>query len=254
MRRFTLLLALTSGCLFDGEQTRGLPCNADEECGPGLSCSDHVCGGLEPEVGSSDEASGTEAAQSDETAIDDESSAATPQGCTDEDTECLDGNILRSCSDGKLSTTDCRGPCGEAAPSLGCHHYAAESRDTCFCANARPECEVSNVYTCAPGNALGSCEDGFLDGTDCDDICADAGYGGGDYCGAAQEGTGDICYCGNTCTDGASRCTNGDTNAVCSGGQWYPESCDAICRANGYDLSLGCRYDPGWADSGCSCW
>src|SRR5690606_27769634 len=45
VRTSWLWLVLVPGCLFDGAQTTGLPCNNDAECGPGIGCIERVCGG-----------------------------------------------------------------------------------------------------------------------------------------------------------------------------------------------------------------
>jgi hypothetical protein len=143
--------------------------------------------------------------------------------------------------------------CGPDEPSLGCHYYAEESRDTCICAGQLAECEATDVYTCAGGNALGTCTDGFLVPSDCDDICFEAGYGGGDACGASPDSAGDTCFCGNTCLEGAARCDGNGTVAFCSAGYWNSYSCQQLCEESGWQVSLGCRYDTGWGDSSCGC-
>src|SRR6187431_1994965 len=109
------LAATLCGCLFSGEGTQGLPCNTDTECGGTQECIEHVCGGPQVDesalsIGSS-EASGSTGDDAPVT-TNDEDELRTQ--CDASETQCLDENTLRQCTDdGKLSTRDCNGWCGQ---------------------------------------------------------------------------------------------------------------------------------------------
>src|SRR5688572_21800918 len=120
MRGVAVILVMFGGCLFDGAQTEGLPCNNDGECGVGIDCIERVCGG--PTIaGDTDTDTDTdaEAESSESTAAADDDSVR--DYCVPEDTMCLDANTVRYCSDdGKLTTVGCPGACGENVETIGC--------------------------------------------------------------------------------------------------------------------------------------
>jgi hypothetical protein len=248
-RSFVCLAAALglAGCLFTGAGTEGLPCNGNGECGPGQQCIERICcrdasrcaaGGGEEETETETAAETSLPSSSDDDAV--------REVCDDSDTVCVNGSVLRYCSDdGKLTTTDCRGVCGEFLETAGCHHLSMQDRDTCVCTFEIEQCTSQGASRC-DGNGLEVCDGGIWERGDCDDVCIGAGYGGADYC------SGGTCYCGSACQDDALRCSDSNTNAICFGGTWYPESCTTICRDAGYDKSLGCFYYPG-NDSACMC-
>ncbi len=250
--RWSISLAVgfgLAGCAFTGAETEGLPCNGDGECGLGLRCVERVC------CGDADCGDETEAATESESDTETDTETTLPVGsedgsvrevCDASDTVCLDDDVLRYCSeDGKLATTGCRGVCGESLETVGCYYHPEQDEDACICTFEIEPCTTQGAARC-DGNGAEVCDGGTWERGDCDDVCVGAGYGGADYC---SEGT---CYCGEACQDGAYRCSDSNTNAICSGGTWYPESCTAICQNAGYAESLGCFYYPG-SDSGCMC-
>jgi hypothetical protein len=252
MRRIMVLLAHLGGggCVFTGAETEGMPCNGNAECGIGLVCVERVC----CREGSSCGAEGTETQTDTEMQTDTEpgvsgdpsDDGSVREVCEASDTVCVNDDVLRFCrDDGKLSTFDCRGLCGESRESLGCLDLTAQE-DTCACGFDIETCSSEGVARCEGGSGAEICSGGVWQRADCDDVCVGGGYGGAAYCDAGT------CYCDNACVDGALRCSDGNTNAVCSGGQWYEESCTTICRDAGYEISVGCMYFPG-ADSGCYC-
>ncbi len=247
MRGLALILVCSAGCFFDGAQTEGMPCNNDGECGVGIDCIERVCGG--PRI-AADTDTETET-ETDTDAVEEESSAAMDDDavrdyCVPEDTMCLDSNTLRYCSeDGKLTTYGCPGVCGESVETIGCVFHPGANSDVCLCTFDIVSCTSEGSYVCS-GTGQGQCIDGRLRHDDCDDVCIEAGYAGADYC------DGGTCYCSYTCSDGAQRCIDGNTWAGCWGGSWQYQSCDQICRDNGYTTSYGCHFYPG-DDSGCMC-
>ena len=252
---FSSLLALTlGGCLFGGDGTQGLPCNTDTECGGTQKCIEFVCGGPEEVAtgvaltsGSSEASSGADEAPM--TTDDDDVRTQ----CEPSETECLDGDTLRECTDGKLSTRDCNGWCGQGAAHNGCQ-TAPDGDDECFCLNPTEPCTTEGEYQC-DGDNYTHCVEGFADPVDCDTQCISDGYAAGvDYCGLNE--IGDVtCWCfgeGSSCEDGASRCLDSETSQECWGGQWQNYDCAAIeCPAGTY--SRGCTYFAGDTE-GCGCW
>ena len=249
MRRWTILVVGASGCLFDGAETEGLPCNTNADCANGLHCVEWVCGGptaADTSEGGSDESDSS----SDESSAptDDENDGAN-EACEPADTRCIDDDTVRAClDDGKLQTIGCPGVCGEATPALGCHD--SSEGEQCYCAFERQPCTGDGVLDCNGGNQLGMCENGWAEIHDCDEICVGAGYDGASSCGPGD--TNDVCFCDEFCTEAAQRCVNDHEIAGCWGGTWYTESCAQICADNGYAGSLGCLVYPG-DDSGCGC-
>jgi hypothetical protein len=242
--------AVLGGCLFSGEGTQGLPCNTDTECGGTQKCIEHVCGGpvaiaTDVSIGSSDSSGSSDDAPM--TTEDDEVRTQ----CDASETQCLDGNTLRLCTDdGKLSTRDCNGWCGQGTEHNGCQTDPG-GNDTCYCLNPVQECSFAQGdYTC-DGGLLLDCVDGLTVPMDCDAVCVDAGYpGGAESCGPGESS--DTCFCVNTCIEGAMRCIDGDTAAQCSGGSWTTYGCDEIeCPAGSY--SRGCTYFAGDTEA-CGCW
>ena len=128
MMRAALAMAL-SACVYDGEGTKGLPCNVDSECSA-LQCVEKVCGG--PQDGATDESGG------------DESDAGRPpteqifdDPCTPGQRECIGPNSIRFCDDNaKLRTYQCEHECGEGNPvDGGCRTDPDDGLDYCFCEN-----------------------------------------------------------------------------------------------------------------------
>ena len=248
MRSVAIIIALQAGCLFNGAQTEGLPCNNDEECGRGLQCVERVCGGPEivaegeTETDAEDDESGE---SSGEPLPEDEDDVR--DMCEAADTQCLDGDTLRRCTDdGKLETVGCKGVCGEHWHTLGCAHINEDDVDNCVCMYEHETCDVPGERECS-GNGLAQCDGEIMQYQDCDEICLADGYRGAAYC------DGGTCFCdSSTCAEAAQRCTDSNTIAGCWGGTWYPESCTEICRDNGFEGSFGCFFFPG-EDSWCSC-
>jgi hypothetical protein len=240
------------GCLFTGAETEGLPCNGNGECAPGLRCIERVCcrDAASCMADGTGQGTATDAATEPETET--EPPVASDDGsvrdrCDDSDTVCLDDDVLRYCSDdGKLTTKDCRGFCGEFLETLGCLHVVADDEDTCICTFEVESCSPEGATSCDAAAGAMVCDGGTWTRGDCDDVCVAAGYAGADYCDAGT------CYCGDVCQEGASRCSGPSTNEVCYGGTWYADSCSTICGDAGYAQSLGCFYYPG-DDSYCMC-
>jgi hypothetical protein len=245
------LAAVLGGCLFSGEGTQGLPCNTDTECGGTQQCIEHVCGGPQvlpsaESIGSSDESGST----GDDAPMTNDDDVRTQ--CEASETQCLDEDTLRKCmEDGKLATRDCNAWCGQGTAHNGCQTDPA-GIDICFCLNPVEECtRETGAYLC-DGGLLLDCVDGFTVPMDCDAVCVDAGYpGGAESCGPGETGAG-TCFCTDTCTEGATRCIDGDTAAECGGGSWTTYDCDEReCPPGSY--SRGCTYFAGDTEA-CGCW
>ena len=247
MKRLIFFASTLSGCLYTGDQTMGLPCNTDLECGGDQLCIEHVCGGVQGSTssgGSSESSSeGNSAPASDDDSV--------KESCTPDDTMCKDNDVLQLCDeDGKLSTIGCPGRCGEASPSLGCFPQAPDG-PTCYCDNARATCNTEGVLDCLDGSNLGQCTAGYVEPLDCDRVCVDAGYSGSDSCGAGEGN--DVCFCNNSCVENSTRCNDDQHAATCFGGSWEIYNCNDLCVENGYSFSLGCLFFYDGSGDSCSC-
>lgn len=252
LARFGLALAgLAAGCLYTGDGTSGLPCNTDVECGGTQRCVARICGG----------AQGTDSVASTAAPGEDSSSSVDPDptsadevrtACEASETECVQDDVLRLCTDdGKLATRGCSGWCGEASPHNGCQRTPAGDA-TCFCLNARAPCDEPGALQCDGDNIL-QCEGEFWQPYDCDTVCIEGGFAGGaESCGVADDGA-LTCFCIEYgCEAGAARCTSADRMEVCVDGAWQRYACDELeCPAGTY--SRGCTYFPGDTES-CGCW
>ena len=251
MRRWIILAVGTSGCLFNGAETEGLPCNTNADCANGNRCVEWVCGGPQLEAtteGGSDESESSGDDESATPAQDDDMDGAREE-CVPEDTRCIDGDTVRQCTDdGKLQTVGCPGVCGEAKPSIGCRD--AGQGEQCYCAFERQPCSSEGALDCASGNQMAVCEAGWWEIYDCDTICHDAGYAGAEGCGPGESN--DVCFCSSTCVENAQRCFAGGFINACFNGSWELFDCEEVCADNGYAGSLGCFEYPG-EDSGCAC-
>lgn len=250
---FSLLLSLTTfGCLYTGDETLGLPCNTDTECGGTQLCIERVCGGPTM-LGTDGTGISSEGSSDDTSPWGDEQSGDDDEvrtECLASETECLDGNVLRLCNEGKLETRACDGWCGQASDHNGCGTNPA-GVDECQCLNPKATCDDEGAARC-DGNNVVVCTDGFEEPYDCDTICLDAGYGGVDSCGSNDVGD-PTCYCSDTCIDGAVRCVDDGTAQECWNGTWQsPYDCvDGMCPEGSY--SHGCTYFAG-DTAACGCW
>jgi len=250
-----VIASSTAGCLYSGDGTLGLPCNADTECGGTQLCIERVCGG--PIAADTGATSTTDAGGGGTSGATD--SQSSPSGddddvrtqCEPSETQCLGDDVLRLCTDeGKLSTAACTGWCGQGAEHNGCQRTPS-GVDTCFCLNSNAPCDTEGVAQCDGGNIV-QCTDGFWEPFDCDTVCLDGGFTGADSCGAGDSGQ-PTCFCYESgCTEGARRCVDGDTAQECIGGAWETYGCDEVtCSAGTY--SRGCTYIAGETES-CGCW
>jgi hypothetical protein len=238
-----------AACLYTGNGTEGLPCRTDAECGGAQTCIAQVCGG----PSTSSEGSSGESDSGSESSSDGGSDEGIRDMCGPADTQCLDGNVLQLCTeDGKLSTRECAGWCGQASPSNGCFTQP-EGGDTCYCEDERAPCSAAQEYDyeCHDNN-LRQCDGAFWTPLDCDSICVDAGYVGADSCGPTETGSG-TCFCNTSCVEGSLRCVDGNTAAQCNGGTWTNYDCNDLCVENGKTFSPGCDffYDADTESCGC---
>lgn len=248
-----LLLAFaTTGCLYTGDETLGLPCNTDTECGGTQLCVERVCGG--PTMVDTDSTGIMPGASSEETVGSAEAQSGNDDDevrteCLASETECLDSGVLRQCIDGKLETFACEGWCGQGTEHNGCATNPG-GVDECLCLNPKLACDDEGVMRC-DGNNIVQCTDGFEEPFDCDTVCLDAGYSGVDYCATGDSGE-PTCFCDSGCTEGSSRCVDDTTAQDCWNGVWEsPYDCNSVCPEGTY--SHGCTYFAGDTES-CGCW
>jgi hypothetical protein len=248
------LALAASGCLYTGDGTAGLPCNTDSECGGTQRCIERVCGGptIATDGTSSASDASSEGSSDGEPADDDgDDDDDVRTECLASETQCLDGDLLRLCTDGKLETRACDGWCGQASEHNGCGTNPA-GVDECYCLNPKSECSDEGAMRC-DGNNIVQCSGGYEWPFDCDTICLDGGFVGVDSCGIGDSGE-PTCFCSaSACTHGAMRCLDNGTAQDCVDGAWQAayECASASCPEGTY--SRGCTYFAG-DTAGCGCW
>src|SRR5690606_5675957 len=99
-RMTSLLTVALAACLFDGEGTKGLPCNVDADCGA-QRCVEGTCGGADAATTGTGEESGEESTGE---PVDEQQ---LPEPCEDGHMACLGSNAMEICEDGKLHQFQC---------------------------------------------------------------------------------------------------------------------------------------------------
>lgn len=134
IRNHTMAIALlSSGCLYDGEGTAGLPCNVDADCSA-QQCVDHICGGEAAAV-----ESGFVDSDGDSGSGSDDDDAPTAQefedACQAGTQACVGSNAISVCSDdGQLRSFACEASCGMGnAVQGGCQTDPRDGVDYCWC-------------------------------------------------------------------------------------------------------------------------
>lgn len=136
LRNVTLCLvcALPAACLYDGEGTEGLPCNADADCGA-HACVDQVCGG--PAGAPLGEGSSGGGSSEGGSGGSDEGPTPQqlPQPCASGHQACIGSNAMEVCDeDGKLRSFECEAWCGmDNPPQGGCQADPRNGVESCWC-------------------------------------------------------------------------------------------------------------------------
>lgn len=221
-RRVALLLAsglaMVVGCLFDGEQTKGLPCTGDEHCGIGQECIAGVCG----------ENAGVDA-------------------CIDGLPVCTNEDVIQTCAQGEPLNTPCETVCRNngVGKSLTCAFSPGAGNDVCFCDQGSGLCDPNGTVECI-GNDMHTCSDGFWNHADCDFVCANAGQGSGAGCSAGS------CACTDgPCVEGSSYCASSDAVAICENGVFVQYGCSQDGCVD--SVNIGCGYLASAGDETCLC-
>lgn len=107
----------------------------------------------------------------------------------------------------------------------------------CDCLEVTATCEGGDLAICIPET------EHVVE--DCDDVCAQIGYGPSTGC------TNGVCQCEfASCTPREStalRCTPEGEAQMCVAGRWVDRSCETLCKSWGYDSTFGCN------DGYCQC-
>jgi hypothetical protein len=215
-----LAAALASACLFDGAQTKGLPCTHDDQCGIGQGCEGGVCGGLDP--------------------------------CTAGMPICTDGFTLGTCEQGTPAEVSCLDVCAAngLGESLGCEASPADGQHGCYCDPSSGFCSLEGEIQCWDTDDARICQAGVWQHADCDWACEIDGLGSGNGCGMNDQGE-LVCFCTSPCVDGHQYCLDGDTLAICASGTWSQSQCaDEYCEGG---VSLGCGFLGPIGDETCLC-
>ncbi len=243
-------LVLALGACFDGEElTEGLPCRKNGDCGGAQLCIDFICG--EPSGEGGDEFGGNP--------------------CELGGNVCVDENTLGICDLGTQGTMEisCDERCESSgySSSIGCRNTMGAKHD-CYCDLATLSCDTATFEPSCSGSVLTECDDGELDVTDCEKMCQESGQAG--FCEQLYDSvTGEYsyqCTCSaGSCSEGATFCQDGQTQALCVSGVWQLQPCtDGLCHMSqcpgdfsscpeDYQAqSLGCGYD-GSGNTGCRC-
>ncbi len=214
-----IALAL-AGCLFDGEETRGLACTNDRHCGVGISCIEGVCGGID--------------------------------ACSSGKPRCVDDEVLQVCHGGTPAETKCDDVCSNLGfgRALTCAHSPADDEGGCYCDKSSSFCDVEGARECWSEDDIRECVGGAWQNADCDSICALDGLGSGIGCGLDMDAK-PACECAAPCEHDSQFCVDAGTAAYCDNAQWTQIECDqALCPGG---VSLGCGFLQAIGDETCLC-
>lgn len=159
-RMTSLLTVALAACLFDGEGTKGLPCNVDADCGA-QRCVEGTCGGADAATTGTGEESGEESTGE---PVDEQQ---LPEPCEDGHMACLGSNAMEICEDGKLHQFQCEWWCGMGnAVEGGCQADPRDGHEECWCASSG-------------GPPSGTCENTCSSSSDCSsgESCLDTSVG-----------------------------------------------------------------------------
>lgn len=215
-----LLAGVLQSCLFDGDETRGLPCTSAEHCGIGQECIGGVCGGQDP--------------------------------CVEGKDVCSGPKTLRSCVNGSAEDLSCDQICAVQGlgRALACETSVQSGTDGCYCDESSSFCEVEGALECWSQDDGRTCQGGVWQNLDCDAVCDLDGLGSSTGCGPDMNGD-LVCFCTDPCLDGATYCLDATTAAYCDQGTWTQVACqDAACDSG---VSLGCAYLDAIGDETCVC-
>jgi hypothetical protein len=202
--------------------------------------------------------------------------------------KCCKGCKPQECPDGYECKGDScvkKGTCPDSVAGCKCGNGQCdpgENNETCpsdcpvACGNG--QCDSDETSTNCPGDCpAGTCGDGTCDAgessTSCSKDCPAASCGNGTcevgetnqscatdcpggICGNGKCDAGEVVTCPTdcaTCTANATQCEGTESLKLCQNGTWKTQSCDARCKAEGYDYSAGCAFSPVVNKDACSC-
>jgi hypothetical protein len=226
MRRMSLWCLLGfalgfSACLFDGDETEGLPCTNDDHCGIGLACTNGLCGGGD--------------------------------ACAAGQAVCITPDVIQSCTMDQLVDTPCNQICANdlgLGSAFGCAANTQSGSVGCYCDPSASLCDSPGEVECWNGDDARQCQNGFWDHIDCDEICELDGLGSATHCEPSPNGVTCFCTSPDPCQDGRQFCRTDSTLAVCSNGGWIDIQCGDGC---GSTQSLGCGFFEQTGDETCLC-
>lgn len=210
-----------SACLFDGDETEGLPCTSNDHCGIGLDCINGLCGGGD--------------------------------ACAAGQAVCVSPDVIQTCTMDQVVDTHCDQICANdlgLGKSLGCAANSVTGNDGCYCDPSASLCDAEGEAQCWNGDDARLCTGGFWNHVDCDEICEQDGLGSATHCEPNPNGVTCFCTSPNPCENGRQFCRDENTVVQCQNGVWVDVSCGGGCEGR---PSLGCGFFEQTGDETCLC-
>jgi len=163
---------------------------------------------------------------------------------------CDSGETTESCPSDCPAQTCGDGTCGLGETATGCPadcHISTCGNKTCDAGEDTSTCPTDCKAVC--GNK--TCEVGE-NGSSCPADCGGSGCGNG-TCDSGETATSCPADC-SSCKSGETKCEASTSNlSECVNGVWQTQTCEAICKKDGYDYAAGCEYSSTYKKYVCKC-